>query len=80
MYNTQAEYLMEMTDALYARVQKCYDHLYDAITELAKHPDDDNCAMWEATAHGDYDRALEAYVPAREKEAKEAWDRGELPF
>ena len=25
-------------------------------------------------------RALEAYVLAREKEAKAAWDRGELPF
>ena len=45
-----------------------------------KHPDDDNCAMWEATAHDDYDKALEAYVLAREKEAKAAWDRGELPF
>lgn len=71
---------METTQTLYAAVQKCYDHLYDAITELAKHPNDDNCAMWEATAHDDYDRALEAYVIAREKEAKAAWDSGELPF
>ena len=36
--------------------------------------------MWEAIAHDDYDKALEAYVLAREKEAKVAWDRGELPF
>ena len=71
---------MEPTQTLYAAVQKCYDHLYDAIRELAKHPDDDNCAMWEALAHDDYDRVLEAYVIAREKEAKAAWDRGELPF
>ena len=71
---------METTQTLYAAVQQCYDHLYDAITELAKHPDDDNCAMWEAIAHDDYDKALEAYVIAREKEAKAAWDRGELPF
>ena len=71
---------MEPTQTLYAAVQKCYDHLYDAITELAKHPDDDNCAMWEALAHDDYDRVLEAYVMAREKEAKAAWDRGGLPL
>lgn len=71
---------MNMIDNLYAAAQKSYEHLYDAITELAKHPDDDNCAMWEAIAHDDYDKALEAYVLAREKEAKVAWDRGELPF
>ena len=71
---------METTQTLYATVQKCYEHLYDAITELAKHPNDDNCAMLEAVAHDDYDRALETYVIAREKEAKAAWDRGELPF
>jgi hypothetical protein len=71
---------METTQTLYAAVQKCYEHLYDAITELAKHPDDDNRAMWEAIAYYDYDRALEAYVIAGEKEAKAAWDRGELPF
>ena len=71
---------MNTIDTLYAAAQKSYEHLYDAITELAKHPDDDNRAMWEAIAHDDYDRALEAYVIAREKLAKAAWDRGELPF
>ena len=40
---------MNMIDNLYAAAQKSYEHLYDAITELAKHPDDDNCAMWEAS-------------------------------
>ena len=71
---------METIDTLYTAAQKCYEHLYNAIVKLANNPDDDDCAMWEAIAHGDYDRALEAYVLAREKEAKAAWDRGELPF
>ncbi len=71
---------MNTVDTLYAATQMSYDHLCDAIMELAKHPDDDNCAMWEAIAQDDYDRALEAYILAREKEAKETRDRGELPF
>lgn len=71
---------MNTIDILYAAAQKSYEHPYDAITELARHPDDDNCAMWEAIAHDEYDRGLEAYVLAREKEAKGAWDRGELSF
>ena len=48
-YIPQIEYVMNMIDNLYAAAQKSYEHLYDAITELAKHPDDDNCAMWEAS-------------------------------
>ena len=80
MYVIQIEDVMETISTLYAAAQKCYENLYDAIVRLANHPDDDNCAMWEAIAHRDYDDAMEALVLAHERARKEARDRGELPF
>lgn len=67
------------TTTLHTAVQKCYEHLFDAIVRLANNPDDDDCIAQVFVAHNDYDRALEAYVLAREKETREG-DRGELPF
>lgn len=80
MYIKQTEYVMETLDTLYAAVHRCYENLYEAIVELEKHPDDDDCSRVEALANRDYDEAMEAYVLARERARKEAWDRGEMPF
>jgi len=77
---TQKERDMKTIDTLYATVNQAYEHLYDVITALASHPDDEDLNMLEGIAHRDYDDAYRDYMMALFKAQQEADSRGELPF
>ena len=71
---------MNTIDTLYAAVNQAYEHLYDAITALASHQDDEDLNMLEGLAHRDYDDAYKEYMMAQIRARQEADARGKLPF
>jgi len=71
---------MSTLETLWAAVETSYDNLFGAITELAKNPDDDDCARCEGIAHSNYNDAYEAYITERLRQDREDRKKGILPF